>query len=523
MQDDAQKPTKLSTITHTLRFRLTAWFSGILSLLLAILCIFIYLAARHGLIAETDAYLINVVRNLDSRQADEPSDDHKLSELLEAVNGDSFSPDKNPNHTTDDSGILHGMLLFDVVYIRLIDSNNHSTMAISPNLAGQKDLISSLDIISSRINPSSTPSFVYVEPGEELSMRVFSEVLHFQNAFVILQVAVPWDHNTDVLERLTVVLMLTFLVVIVVASVGGWILVGRTLKPIDLIVTEAKRFDVNTLPEKLLPMPDDNDSEIGHLVVTLNDLTTRLHKTFEAQKRFAEAQQRFAADASHELRTPLTILRGEMELALTRPRAADEYRATLQSGIEEIGRMCSIVEELSFLARNDIKQINPDKERRINLTVLLNDVVSSFQPQVQTKSIVLENKISCDAEFLIRGNEVQLIQLFRNIIDNAVKYTDVDGLITISLDFDMGVNGESCCTVTITDTGCGIAEEDAPHVFERFWRADRSRSSHGTGLGLSICRQIAMLHNGNITLDSRIGEGTMVTVELPYDAMSDQQ
>ena len=171
----------------------------------------------------------------------------------------------------------------------------------------------------------------------------------------------PWDHNADILERLGGLLALGVLLVLLLAALGGWALVGRTLQPIRRIVTEAERLDAAALPDALLPEAAETDSEIGQLVATLNRMTTRLRQAFDAQRRFAEAQQRFAADASHELRTPLTILRGEMELALTRPRPPAFYQATLSSAMEEIARMGRIVEGLGFLARRDAGEMQASR------------------------------------------------------------------------------------------------------------------------------------------------------------------
>ena len=340
----------------------------------------------------------------------------------------------------------------------------------------------------------------------------------------LLQVAVPWDHNADVLERLATLLALVLPVVLLLAATGGWVLVGRTLQPISRIVAEAERLDASALPEALLPEAGESDSEIGHLVATLNRMTTRLRRAFEVQAHFAEAQQRFAADASHELRTPLTILRGEMELALARPRERAVYEATLVSAVEEIDRMSRIVEGLSFLARQNAGALSADHVGTdVDLAALSRVVTAEFAPSAREAGLHLTSRcpsggwnLSGEPMPVVRGNTDQLHLLLRNLVDNALKYTPSGGQVMISTGTLAGVGGApDSALFTVEDTGVGIAAADLPHIFERFWRADRARSTGGSGLGLSICAQIAEAHGGELTADSQLGTGSRFQLRLP--------
>ena len=240
----------------------------------------------------------------------------------------------------------------------------------------------------------------------------------------VVQVAVPWDHNADILERLGGLLMLGVPLVLGLAALGGWMLIGRTLQPISRIVTEAERLDAAALPDALLPQAAETDSEIGHLVATLNRMTTRLRRAFDAQRRFAEAQQRFAADASHELRTPLTILRGEMELALSRPRAPQQYQETLQSAMQEVARMSRIVEGLGFLARRDAGQMQSNVSRAARGSLCpLPPCRGRVRPQARDREVDLSCELEGSAPAAVPGDADQIQQLLRNLMDNALKYT----------------------------------------------------------------------------------------------------
>lgn len=487
---------------HSLRFRLTAWYTGAFGLALILASSLLYLGAQHALRTETDAFLKVEAQRLASEAVGKPDDPPEAADLAEAVSSSNLSADARGNDP------------IDILYVRLVSRDTGRTVTISPDLARQPPLITSLDALVKPGSALLSPRFAFAGPDEERTMRVLTEPLQIGPRSLMLQLAVPWDHNADLLERLGLLLGLAVPAVLLAAAFGGWVLVGRTLQPIRRIVAEAENLDANALPEKLLPAATETDSEIGQLVATLNHMTSRLRQSFESQRHFAEAQQRFAADASHELRTPLTILRGEMELALARPRLPGDYRATLASSVEEIDRMTAIVEGLSFLARSDAKQMEAGQsESVVNLSALVHKVVADFETQARERRIALSYQIDEVAPpVFVSGHDVPLQQLVGNLVDNALKFTPSDGSITVALARDAG---EDCCLLTVRDTGRGIAPEDLPRVFERFWRADPARQSGGSGLGLAICAQIVQIHRGQISLESEPDHGTVFRVSLP--------
>lgn len=504
--------------TRSLRFRLTAWFTGTLALLLLLLATLLFLGAQHTLRGETDAFLMSEAQHITSLDAGDSEEATDASDLVGAVASYRLAPPgQHPFHHPN------SLLLFDTVYIRLLKATDKKPIATSPSLVGQTVLITALDKLTPRSRPS-PPHFSFVAPNEEQAMRVLTETTQVGQRMMVLQVAVPWDHNADVLERLELLLAVTLPAVLLAAAVGGWALVGRTLRPIQRIVTEAKKLDVNALPKELLPPPGETDSEIGNLVATLNTMTTRLHQAFEAQRRFAEAQQQFAADASHELRTPLTILRGEMELAITRPRSAEAYIGTIISGIEEITRMSRIVEGLSFLARHDASQIESSySHATVDIALLTRKVIEDFERQAGERQIALRYTTEAYPA-LVQGNEAQLQQLISNLVDNAMKYTPCGGSVSVSVAENGDEDGDDRqYALTVEDTGMGIEEQDLPFIFQRFWQADQARTSGGSGLGLAICAQIVQLHYGRISVGSRPGCWTRVQVALPSSTQNSDQ
>jgi signal transduction histidine kinase len=483
--------------TRSLRFRLTLWYTGVLAALLLLASVLLYSGVSHTLKAETDAFLTSQARSI---AAADPAEADDLAEAITEKPGSARS-------------ILNGPLLFDVVYTRLVSRTTNHSVAISPNLTVQPALLAALDPVIS-LSTAKKGQFSFAGPDEERQMRVLTTPVHLGKVEGWLQVAVPWDHNSDVLERLAALLFLGVPAIILLAGFGGWVLVGRTLQPIGRIVAEAERLDANALPEALLPLAAESDTEIGHLVITLNRMTTRLRRAFEVQRQFAESQQRFAADASHELRTPLTILRGEMELALSRPREAVVYQATLASAVEEIDRMSRIVAGLGFLAREDAGEMSPAPPVQfVDMQQLCTFVGEELAAQAASREISL--KIVATAPIFVAGDPDQLHLLLRNLGDNALKYTAPGGSVTLTLAPAAGLGMSASAVITVTDTGIGIAGEDLPFVFDRFWRADRARSSEGSGLGLAISKRIAEAHGGTLTVESTLGSGTTFTLGLP--------
>ena len=226
-------------------------------------------------------------------------------------------------------------------------------------------------------------------------------------------------------------------------------------------------------------------------------------------ERHVVQMQQFTADASHELRSPLAALRGNAEVALTRSRSAEELREIIEDSLEHYDRLARITEDLLLLARADAgHQVVRCEPVRFDLAV--NDAIDLYTPLAQERGINLtfagRVAVSC------RGDAARLRQLVGNLIDNAIKYSDKGGRVTVALGCANGV-----ASLTITDTGQGIPTEHLPRIFDRFYRADQARSARrrGAGLGLSICRMIADAHGGEIRVSSSPGEGTTVTVAIP--------
>ncbi len=304
----------------------------------------------------------------------------------------------------------------------------------------------------------------------------------------------------ETLDRLLLVLLIMMPVGLVVALAGGWFLAARALRPVESITRAAERIAEGDLSQRL-SAPQSSD-EIGRLAATFNKMIARLDASFRQVRQFG-------TDASHELRTPLTVLKGETELALRRDRTAEDYRQVLESGLEEIDHMTSIVDELFFLSRADLGEVKMES-LPVRLDSLLEDVhrQASVLGQESGIQVVLMRAAPCT----VLGDELRLRELLLNLVDNAVKYSQPNGKVEL----DLMCDGHAA-RLSVRDQGIGVEPEALPRIFDRFYRSDsaRAHAKIGTGLGLAICRWIVEAHHGQIDVQSVPGHGSAFTVVLP--------
>ncbi len=295
-------------------------------------------------------------------------------------------------------------------------------------------------------------------------------------------------------------------VALILAAMGGSVLARKSLGPVVAMSEQAERMEASSLNERLV-VPNDRD-EVGRLARVFNALLARLETSFERQRRFM-------ADASHELRTPVAIVRGEAEVALSRDdRSLAEYRESLGIIHDEGRRLAAIVEDLFTLARADAGE-RPLVRSEFYLDEAVNEAVRSVRSLAEARgmSVVCEGR----EELQFNGDEALVNRLVLNLLDNAIKYTRPDGEVRVDLERE----GQAY-VLEVSDTGIGIPPEAQAHVFDRFFRAEKARSSEnaddasgGAGLGLSIAHWIAEAHGGRIELVRSSEHGTTFAVTLP--------
>jgi heavy metal sensor kinase len=280
---------------------------------------------------------------------------------------------------------------------------------------------------------------------------------------------------------------------------GGWLLVTRALQPVEEISATASRISLGNLSERINAANTEN--ELGRLDGVLNSTFAKLESAFAQQKHFT-------ADAAHELRTPLAVIITEAQSTLARERSASEYRETVEGCLETAQQMRQLTQALLELARFDANQ-EPLCHEPFDLAEQSRACVELVRPLANQRGL----QINCNLQpAMVPGDSRRLGEVVANLLSNAVQFNKDQGEIRVETSLQ-----DEFAILTVADTGQGITAEDLPRVFERFYRADksRSRSSGHSGLGLAICKAIVDAHGGTIEASSQPGVGTTFTVRLP--------
>ena len=315
---------------------------------------------------------------------------------------------------------------------------------------------------------------------------------------VYLLTAAPESGNLLVLERFLEGLLASAPILLLISSAGGYWLSRTALKPVDKITAAVRSISIRNLSERL-PVAETGD-ELQRLAETCNAMLGRLESSV---KRI----EQFTADASHELRGPLSFTRTVAEVALRNPHADAESREAFADIVEETAKAAVLLEDMLTLARADAASWHTALEP-VNLAAVVEEACEMARPLAEKKGLVLSVSLDAARWVKVLGDFSSLRRLFWILLDNALKYTDPPGRIDVTLS---AASGEA--TLLVSDSGMGIAATDLPHVFERFYRADPSRSQvEGSGLGLAIAKWIAEIHHADLSVDSTEHHGTIFRV-----------
>jgi signal transduction histidine kinase len=318
--------------------------------------------------------------------------------------------------------------------------------------------------------------------------------------FVVIAAATDTE-GPFYLNKLRLILIIVCFSSLILLSIAGWIYSGRALKPITNVVKRVEDISISSLNLRV-PALNETD-EIGRLAKTFNKMLERLEASFAVQKDFI-------ANASHELRTPLTSINGQLEVLMMKDRSSEEYKAAIESVLEDIKFLINLSNRLLLVARTSSEgYANSNKKVRIDEVL--------WQVQEETKkynneyqiNISLGNSLTDSDHLVVLGDESMLKVALSNIIDNACKYSP-DHSVDIKIEHS-GQNIE----LVFTDRGIGISESDLQKVFEPFYRAANAIQYTGSGIGLQLVNQIIKNHDGTIKLSSQIGKGTSVIIKLP--------
>lgn len=316
----------------------------------------------------------------------------------------------------------------------------------------------------------------------------------------LLQVGEPLDRLDRAVRRFDRVLAWQLGAGLVVAGLVGYWMAGRALRPMAKLATAASAVSLTRLSERL-PTRGAND-EVDQVAAAFNEALARVEDGVGQMRQFSAAM-------AHELRTPLAILRGETELALTKAASPDALRQTLEVQLEEFDRLARLINQILTLARAECGEI-PLAHEPVDVAELLTSVGEQMEAVATAQGLGLV--VSAPATVTVVGDRAWLQRMMLILLDNAIKFTPEGGKVTATVGLDRG-----SAVLSVIDTGVGIAAPALPHVFERFYQGDasRSRRADGAGLGLALAKWIVDQHGGTITVESRVNEGSTFTVRLP--------
>jgi len=454
----------------SIRLKLTVWYSAVLSSTLILFGLVAFLAMRHGIESSVDDGLREQVRG--------------ISVVMSNVLPESGERLKNElRERSEQRG--------ERDFAQVSDEKGHWLF--------RSERMVRLDI--ARVG-TREPSYFNIH-AKGLPLRVLTQEFNLGGQAYWVQVAVPMGDFDEALNRFKWFLLLSSPLLLVLASVGGYWMSRYALEPVDEITRAAQEINSKNLSRRLTVR--QSRDELQRLSETLNGMLARLEGAFSRITRFT-------ADASHELRTPLALMRTTAEISLRKSRSEAEYRESLSEILGESERTSALVEKLMLLARTDAGFESLERVP-LNLSGCLAGACREGHTLAEGKGPDFQEQLP-KGQTRVIGDPHALHRLFLILIDNAVKYTPAEGHVAVSLTADCAF-----ALVEVRDTGIGIGEDDLPHIFERFYRADKARSRErgGVGLGLSIARWIADAHGGSIRVRSTPGVGSVFQVRLPLD------
>ncbi len=429
---------------RSIRFRLTLWYTVVLTAALALFGGLIWISLRHRMLDEVDRALDESARRFEA---------FFKSELAESTPEGALRDELNE--------FCQGLPFSDSVLFR------------------------------------SASGFTFRYPADAKPLaknsRSVRREFHANGELFVLE---AWSGIADVEHALDLLRLLLWSLspaVVAIACAGGWWLSGRALKPVQDITEAAHSISVENLSRRL-PVPATGD-ELARLAGVLNGMLDRLEAAMKTLSQFA-------GDASHELRTPLSVIRTSAELALRRERTPDAYRESLEEVAAEAERMTALIDDLLTLARGGTEASEMPLEP-VALRDVIEETCGKMRGLADLRGIRIDAQ--CDGS-VVSGNRPALQRLFLVLIDNAIKYSRPNQEVRVMLR-----GGE----VSVEDSGIGISPADLPHIFQRFYRADRSRSSDGHGLGLALAENIARAHRASIAVESTEGVGSKFRVVFP--------
>ncbi|MBN2569606.1 MAG: HAMP domain-containing protein [Deltaproteobacteria bacterium] len=455
---------------NTLAFKLTLWYATIFSLSSILAFLFFYVLVTSVIREQTDRELLDRAAKFSTLLS---------VEGIEAVQSVAVAESRA-------GGVKK-------TFIRLLYLNGR--VFSSSNMSYWRDI--GVDNIAIReLIKKSTPVFDTVTiPDRRHKVRI---CYGFIGSDIIIQVGQSMELSGSFIEAFRKIFVSTMVFLLLIAAAIGWFMARRALSGVEAVTKTARLISQDAL-EKRVPVKPRGD-EIDQLARTFNSMLDRMQELISGMKEMSD-------NIAHDLKSPITRIRGIAEITLTTGKSLPEYESMAASIVEESDRLLNMINTMLVISKMEAG-VGELGKIEMNLARVTREACELFNPIAEDKGITLTSDLPNSLSFT--GDVGKIQRMISNLIDNAIKYTSGGGSVRVSLEGDH----DGRIRLRVRDDGVGIDEKNLPHIFERFYRCDHSRSEEGTGLGLSLARAIARAHGGDITAESRTSEGSTFTVTL---------
>ncbi|MFC1884922.1 sensor histidine kinase [Thermodesulfobacteriota bacterium] len=461
---------KLFSLRRTLAFRLTLWYAGIFTLCFLGAFIFLYFLIISDIQTRTDQGLLDEGEEFSSLLALKGIDELKTGMVLEA----------------ESEGV-------NKIFFRLLEPNGK--VLASSNASSWEEVGQGREILN-RLNGGKRYEMkTVVLPGRKHRVRMFYGII---GPGIILQICQSLEDDERFMGAFRQIFWISMSVLLIVSALIGWFMARRALLGVEEVTHTAMEISGGAL-ERRVPVKARGD-EIDRLATTFNKMLDRIHSLVTGMRDVTD-------NIAHDLRSPVARIRGIAEMTLTTGETMNEYEVMSADIIEECDRLLEMINTMLDISEAEAGASQLEM-KRINIAKVVREACDLFQPVAETKEISIVTKVP---EISIIFGDIKRIQrMVANLLDNAVKYTLENGTVMVSLK-----ENDRQSIISIEENGIGISESDLPHIFERFYRCDSSRSQPGFGLGLSFAVAVAQAHGGDIRASSQQNKGSKFKIILP--------